>query len=76
MESDLMRAVRDVVPPEVTDCASWWNYMGTHLPENGRNVMLNTQVSVVTVDGERATATYTTGGTVPLRWTDGRWRLD
>jgi hypothetical protein len=38
--------------------------------------MLATQVGGVTVDGARATANFATGGTVQLRWSDGRWQLD
>ena len=71
-----MRTVRDVLPPEVNDCASWWNHIGAEMGQSARNMMLTTQVSAVSVAGDRGTATYATGGTVPVRWSDGRWRLD
>jgi hypothetical protein len=53
-----------------------------------QQLMLNTQVDAVRVEGERATATAHTTATVngierrtppaeiPLRWEDGRWLID
>ena len=76
MDSRFMKMLGETLPPEVHDCASWWGWMGPRLPAAGRAMFLNTQVSAVRLDGERATATYATGGTIALRWSDGRWRLD
>jgi hypothetical protein len=69
-----------LVPPgmedELTDCASYWEWTGPRLPAAGRQVMLETQVAAVSIDGETATATGTNGAVFNLRWTDGAWKLD
>jgi hypothetical protein len=75
MDSDLMRATRDMLPPAVHDCASYWSWLGPRMGDGGRRLMLDTRVSAVSIAGKHATATYATGGTIPLTWSDGRWRL-
>jgi hypothetical protein len=69
-----------LVPPgmedQLTDCASYWDWIGPRLPDAGRRVMLETQVAAVNIDGETATATATNGAVFDLRWTDGAWKLD
>jgi hypothetical protein len=58
------------------------------MPDGFRQLMLSTQVDSVAVDGDHATVTAHTqaavGGVtrqtepteIPLRWDDGRWRID
>jgi hypothetical protein len=69
-----------LVPPgmeeRLTDCASYWDWTGPRLPAAGRQVMLETQVASVSIDGETATATATNGAAFDLRWIDGAWQLD
>jgi hypothetical protein len=72
--------VSDALVPEemrdqITDCASFWDWLGPRMSPAGRQVMLNTLVDLVTIDGERATATTTNGVVVNLRWEDGAWRI-
>jgi hypothetical protein len=61
---------------ELSDCASYWNWMGPRLPAAGRQVMAETGVATVSIDGEKATATTTNGAEFSLRWVDGAWKLD
>jgi hypothetical protein len=61
---------------ELSDCASYWNWMGPRLPPAGRQVMVETQVATVSIEGEKATATTTNGAGFSLRWVDGAWKLD
>jgi hypothetical protein len=61
---------------EPSDCASYWNWMGPRLPAAGRQVMAETRVATVSIDGEKATATTTNGAEISLRWVDGAWKLD
>jgi hypothetical protein len=61
---------------EPSDCASYWNWMGPRLPAAGRQVMAETRVATVSIDGEKATATTTNGAEFSLRWVDGAWKLD
>jgi hypothetical protein len=38
---------------ELSDCASYWNWMGPRLPAAGRQVMAETGVATVSIDGEK-----------------------
>jgi hypothetical protein len=68
--------MREYLPPEVKNCATFWDWEGPRLSAPGRNMMLNTQVSAVHIDGDHATAAFATGGSVTLAWKDGHWRLN
>ncbi len=61
-------------PNGTDDCVSYWTRMG-QIPSIAEP-MKATQVASVTVAGKHASATFTTGGTVNLIWSDGRWLLN
>ncbi len=68
------RSLRSLGPNGTDDCVSYWTRMG-QIPSIAEP-MKATQVASVTVAGKHATATFTTGGTVNLIWSDGRWLLN
>ena len=69
------KAMRELLPPTVVDCDSNWDHLIATITRNPEAVeaIRTAQVTRVDVDGERATATVSFGGTFEWRWRDGSW---
>lgn len=70
-------SMRDLLPATVVDCESYWDDFTSMVGTSpGVVEMIRTaQITDVEVQGDRATATLSFGGTFEWRWHDGRWLM-
>jgi hypothetical protein len=57
------------------NCSQFVDWFGPRMSPQVRQIMLDTQVATVNINGNRATATTTNGARMDLRWVDGTWKL-
>jgi hypothetical protein len=59
----------------IHDCTSLWTRIGPTIGPLARQRALDDRAASVSISGDHAVATMTSGARLNLIWTDGRWKM-